>query len=126
MVVDEFNEVTDQEAPQLMANTIKALSDDGVNATVVVVGVARNVTDLVTGHESISRCCEEVPMPRMNKDELKEVIERRINHLGMQIEGNAKWKIINLSKGLPSFVHGLGKYSCYSAIDRRKRRVTES
>lgn len=125
MVIDEFNEVADPDAPQLMANTIKALSDDGVNATVVVVGVARNVTDLVSGHESISRCCEEVPMPRMNKDELKEVIERRISHLGMQIEGNAKWKIINLSKGLPSFVHGLGKYSCYSAIDRRKRKLTE-
>ena len=125
MVIDEFNEVIDQDAPQLMANAIKGLSDDGVNATVVIVGVARNVTDLVAGHESISRCCEEVPMPRMNKDELREVIERRISHLGMQIEGNAKWKIINLSKGLPSFVHGLGKYSCYSAIDRRKRKVTE-
>jgi len=126
MVVDEFNEVTDPDAPQLMANTIKGLSDDGINATVVVVGVARNVNDLIAGHESISRCCEEVPMPRMNKDELKEVIERRISHLGMQIEGNAKWKIINLSKGLPSFVHGLGKYSCYSAIDRRKRKINES
>lgn len=109
-----------------MANTIKGLSDAGVNATVVVVGVARNVTDLIAGHESISRCCEEVPMPRMDKDELKEVIERRVNQLGMQIEPNAKWKIINLSKGLPSFVHGLGKYSCYSAIDRKKRKVIEA
>jgi Cdc6-like AAA superfamily ATPase len=126
MVIDEFNEIGTPDASQLMANTIKGLSDAGVNATVVVVGVARNVTDLIEGHESISRCCEEVPMPRMNKDELKEVIERRVNQLGMQIEPNAKWKIINLSKGLPSFVHGLGKYSCYSAIDRKKRKVTEA
>ena len=125
IVVDEFNEVVDPETPQLMANTIKGLSDDGVNATVVIVGVADNVNELIQGHESISRCAEEVMMPRMMQDELKEVIEKRIAHLGMQIEGNAKWKIINLSKGLPTFVHGLGKFSCYSAIDRHRLTVTE-
>ena len=35
------------------------------------------------------------------------------------------WKIVNLSAGLPTFVHGLGKYSCYSAIDRRRMTISE-
>jgi len=126
IVVDEFNEVVDEATPQLMANTIKGLSDDGVNATVVVVGVADDVNELIAGHESISRCCEEVLMPRMQQDELRDVIETRISRLGMQIEGNAKWKIVNLSKGLPTFVHSLGKFSCYSAIDRRRLTIVES
>jgi len=125
VVVDEFNEVTDEATSQLMANTIKGLSDDGVNATVVVVGMADNVTQLIAGHKSISRCCEEVLMPRMNQEELRDVIESRVARLGMDIEGNAKWKIINLSKGLPTFVHGLGKFSCYAAIDRRRLRILE-
>lgn len=125
IVVDEFNEVTDSATPQLMANTIKGLSDDGVNATVVVVGVADDVNQLMTGHESISRCCEEVLMPRMRQEELHDVIETRVSHLGMQIEGNARWKIVNLSKGLPTFVHGLGKFSCYAAIDRRRLTIVE-
>lgn len=126
IVIDEFNEITDKTVPQLIANTIKALSDDGVNATVVIVGVADNVTDLTGGHESINRCCEEVLMPRMKQEELREVIEKRIAHLGMQIEGNAKWKIVNLSKGLPAFVHALGKFSCYAAIDRQRLQIVES
>ena len=125
IVIDEFNEITDADTPKLMANTIKALSDDGVNATVIVVGVADNVNDLIGGHESINRCCEEVLMPRMKQDELKEVIEKRVAYLNMQIEGNAKWKIINLSKGLPAFVHGLGKFSCYAAIDRQRPIIME-
>jgi hypothetical protein len=125
IVVDEFNELRDDATPQLMANTIKALSDEGVNATVVVVGVADDVNDLIAGHESISRCCEEVLMPRMNPDELREVIEKRVARLGMQIEGNAKWKIINLSKGLPTFVHSLGKFSCYAAMNRRRQLIVE-
>ncbi|MFI5386937.1 MAG: AAA family ATPase [Fimbriimonadales bacterium] len=125
IVIDEFNEVFDEATPQLMANTIKGLSDNGVNATVVVVGMADNVNQLIAGHESVSRCCEEVLMPRMKQEELRDVIETRVAHLGMQIEGNAKWKIINLSKGLPTFVHGLGKFSCYAAIDRRRLMIVE-
>src|SRR6266446_7840117 len=96
--VDEFNEVADEATPKLMANTIKGLSDEGVNATLIVVGMADNVDELIAGHESINRCCEEVLMPRMKHEELHEVIESRVARLGMQIEGNAKWKITNLSK----------------------------
>ena len=64
-------------------------------------------------------------MPRMKPDELREVIETRVGRLGMDIEGNAKWKIVNLSKGLPTFVHGLGKFSCYAAMDRRRVTIVE-
>jgi Cdc6-like AAA superfamily ATPase len=126
IVIDEFNEITDEATSQLIANTIKGLSDDGVNATVIVVGMADNVTQLIAGHKSISRCCEEVLMPRMDQDELRDVIESRVARLGMQIEGNVKWKIINLSKGLPTFVHSLGKFSCYAAIDRRRLTIVEN
>jgi hypothetical protein len=125
IVVDEFNEVADEATPKLMANTIKGLSDEGVNATLIVVGMADNVDELIAGHESINRCCEEVLMPRMKHEELHEVIESRVARLGMQIEGNAKWKITNLSKGLPTFVHSLGKFSCYAAIDRRRLTIVE-
>jgi len=126
IVVDEFNEVVDDLTPQLMANTIKGLSDAGTNATLIIVGMADNVNQLIAGHGSISRCCEEVLMPRMQQDELHDVIETRVAHLGMQIEGNAKWKIINLSKGLPTFVHSLGKFSCHAALDRRRLTIVEA
>ncbi|MEA2818756.1 MAG: hypothetical protein QOJ86_760 [Bradyrhizobium sp.] len=125
IVIDEFNEVRDPATPRLMANAIKGLSDSGVNATVIVVGVADDVNELIAGHESISRCCEEVLMPRMGQHELREVIDSRIARLGMHIEMPAKWKIVNLSAGMPTFVHGLGKYSCYAAIDRRRMTISE-
>jgi hypothetical protein len=90
----------------------------------MVVGVADNVTQLLKKHESIDRCTEEVPMPRMTNDELKELIEKRITKLGISIVPDAKWTIINLSKGLPSYVHGLGKFSCFRALARNSLNVT--
>jgi Cdc6-like AAA superfamily ATPase len=125
IAIDEFNEVRDSATPRLMANAIKGLSDEGINATVIIVGVAGDVNDLIAGHESISRCCEEVLMPRMGRDELCDVVDFRIARLGMQIESPARWKIVNLSAGLPTFVHALGKYACYAAIDRRRMTIAE-
>lgn len=116
VVLDEFNEITDVETPMLVANTIKALSDSGTNVTIIIVGVADNVTQLIENHESIQRCTEQIPMPRMTTDELSEVLDKRLRQLGYTITGDAKWKIINLAKGLPAYVHGLGKHACLSAL----------
>jgi Cdc6-like AAA superfamily ATPase len=116
VVLDEFNEITNPETPKLVANTIKALSDEGTNVTIIVVGVADNVTELIENHESIQRCTEQIPMPRMTSDEMFELLDKRLKQLGYTITADAKWKIINLAKGLPSYVHGLGKFACLAAL----------
>ncbi|MEX2617818.1 MAG: AAA family ATPase [Alphaproteobacteria bacterium] len=127
IVIDEFNEIRDDEAPVMIANVIKALSDSGTNVTIIVVGVADSVGALIEHHESIQRCTEEILMPRMNKEELVEVLDPRLKQLDFTIKGDAKWKIINLAKGLPAYVHGLGKHACLSAITTGKRlRIEEA
>jgi Cdc6-like AAA superfamily ATPase len=126
IVIDEFNLVADIEASRLMAETIKALSDEGVKATVIIVGISDSVADLIEGHQSITRCTEEILMPRMEKEEMRDVLEGRIRRLGMDIEGNAKWKAINLTKGLPAFAHGFGKEAALSAIRKKRLRIVES
>jgi hypothetical protein len=44
----------------------------------------------------------------------------------MKIVGDAKWKIINLCKGLPAFAHSLGKGAVLSAISNKKLNVLEN
>lgn len=126
IVIDEFDKVKDLEAHTLMANTIKSLSDYGVNTTIVIVGVAENITALVGEHPSIMRCLEQVHMPRMNTSERKEILDKRIPKLGMKLHQDAIWKIVELSRGLPSYVHLLGLYSTQSAIDRKSMLITET
>ena len=52
IVIDEFNEIDDPYAATITANVIKALSDVGSNVTIIVVGVADDVDDLIVTHES--------------------------------------------------------------------------
>ncbi len=125
IVIDEYNLVKAKDQSKQMAETIKAVSDEGLNVTIILVGISDTVENLVEGHGSLSRCSEEVLMPRMSSHEMQILLESRMSRLKMKIHGDAKWKIINLAKGLPSFAHALGKSATLSAVDARALVVAE-
>ncbi len=126
-VIDEFNEINDGgRTSGLLANTIKSLSDDGATATIVVVGVGDNVTELFEDHGSISRCTEETLMPRMSHLELYEIIDKRLKQLGMLIDDDARSKIVILSRGLPTYVHRLGKHAATRAVNDLRYSISEA
>ncbi|MDQ6867879.1 MAG: ATP-binding protein [Pseudomonadota bacterium] len=127
LIIDEYDKFGERKKTnELMANTIKSLSDYGVNVTVILVGVADNINDLMGEHESLGRCVEQIPMPRMNIGERKEILDKIIPRLGMKLHDDAMWKIVHLSRGLPSYVHSLGLYSTESAIHRHSMLITET
>jgi Cdc6-like AAA superfamily ATPase len=126
IIFDEFDKTSTPSTKQMMSHTLKAISDSGVNATVVVVGVADDITTLVEEHESLKRNLEEIKMPRMSKDELNEILTKRIAQLGMEIDGDARWKIVVLSRGLPEYVHSLGKHAVLQALELKKMKVLEA
>ena len=126
VIIDEYNKISDPDCHTLMANTIKALSDYAVNVTVVLVGVAENVNELIGQHPSIQRCLEQVPMPRMTTQERKEILDKIIPRLGMSLDGDALWKIVHLSRGLPAYVHSLGLYATQTAIGRKSIKILEA
>lgn len=120
IVLDEFDRIKDRITTQLVADTIKALSDYSVNATVVIVGVAEDVSTLIQGHESITRSLIQIKMPRMSTEELKQLVLTRYMRCGIQTDADAVWKIIFLSRGLPYYAHLLAMHAARYAIDNRK------
>jgi Cdc6-like AAA superfamily ATPase len=77
VVIDEFDRLTDERPRVLLADTIKALSDYSSSTTVVVVGGADDVSELIRGHQSLARAVVQVKMPRMSQDELAQIIQSR-------------------------------------------------
>ncbi len=125
VIVDEFDKAQDEDLRPLIANLIKSLSDYSVNITIILVGVADDVGDLVGENESIARCIEQIHMPRMSNIEMREILEKRIPQLGLTIHIDALWKIITLARGLPSYVHLLGMYAVQDAAKHRSSRISE-
>lgn len=126
IIIDEFDKIRDAGAKELTANLVKSLSDYSVNATIVLVGVAENVTELVRDHESVRRPLVQIKLERMPNSELNEIIDQRLTLTPMKLEGDARWKIVTLARGLPFYVHMLGRYAFQNAIAERRLKVVDS
>jgi Cdc6-like AAA superfamily ATPase len=126
VVLDEFDRIEDESVTSLMADTIKALSDYSVNATVVIVGVAEDVAGLIKGHESIARSLIQVRMPRMSQDELAEIILSRYKKCGMRADDEAIWKMTFLARGIPYYAHLLGMHAARAAVALPTRVVSSN
>ncbi len=124
LIIDEYSEVEDEAAKKLTANLIKEFYDFTVTTTVILVGVAENISELIEDHASIDRALVEVPLNRMSPGELKEIIDKRVNRTIMTFTGDAVWTIIALSRGLPYFTQTLSKHAALHAIDGRRTEVT--
>lgn len=122
--VDEFDVVADIATRKAMAETVKVLSDQGVYATVVIVGVADSVTDLIAEHASIERNLVQVPMPRMDVQYLEQIIEAGLGKAEMTIESQACHRIAVLSQGLPQFVHLLAQRAGLLVAEDDRSHIT--
>ncbi|MGX1164255.1 DNA-binding ferritin-like protein (Dps family)/GTPase SAR1 family protein [Bradyrhizobium sp. USDA 372] len=124
IIIDEYSEVSDEEAKKLTANLIKEFYDFTISTTVILVGVAENISELIEDHASIDRAIVQISLNRMSDAELKEIIQKRANRTVMTFSGDAMWTIIVLSRGLPYFTQTLSKFAALHAIDNHRTEVT--
>jgi hypothetical protein len=122
-IIDEFDTVESDDARQAMADTLKFLSDKNVPATVMLIGVADDVEDLIHQHQSTERCLAQVPMDRMSLKEIATVISEGLAQVGMTIDEDALKMVSYISKGLPYYPHLLGLYSGREALANKSLRV---
>jgi len=122
-IFDEFDRLEDQRARRTMADTIKLLSDQDIRATVIIIGVADTVDDLIAEHQSIERALVQIQMPRMSISELNEILNKGTTRLGMKIVASAKNEMSMLSQGLPHYTHLLGLHASRQALDSRRMEI---
>lgn len=125
IILDEFDRLKDGNAKTLVSDVIKSLSDYNSNCTLVFVGVAKSVAELISNHASVSRALVQVPMPRLGKTELGDIVRLRLRRLGMSIDDHALWRITFLSAGLPFYTHALGRHSALRAVMSKRKNITE-
>lgn len=124
IILDEYDRINDQMTATLISDTIKTLSDNGVNATILLIGVADNVDQLISEHQSIERALVQIPMPRMSNDEIGQIIDKGMAALGMDIQSAARQKIVKLSQGVPYVTHLLGLHATKAALHADSQTVT--
>lgn len=125
IVLDEFDKIPDNKTKLLMTDTIKSLSDHGVNAKLVLVGIAENAEELLEHHGSISRALKQVKMPRLSLNELEQVVSVRYKRCGLKIDDEALFQIAFLSRGLPYYSHLIGRHAALASLSNKRLTVRD-
>jgi len=123
LIIDEFDRLP-QKVKAAFADTIKNLSDHAVPVTVVLVGVADSVDDLIREHQSVERALVQIRMPRMSSQEIQEIVTNGLHNLGMSIDPDAMERITILSQGLPHYTHLLARDSTRGALAKGSLQIT--
>jgi hypothetical protein len=120
MIVDEFDLLKEQAARELTANLLKSLHDRAINVTVVLIGVAENVRELIIDHQSLRRVLSLVKLERMNIIDLNKILDNRLRLTPLKFSDEARSEILTLSCGLPYYVQILGKSTTQNAIKQQR------
>ena len=123
VVFDEFDRIQDRTVTVAMADTIKTLSDYSVSATILLIGVADSIDELIEEHQSIERAIVQVPMPRMSPQETKQIVLNGLARLSMEIDSDSLDEIASLSQGLPYITHLLALQSVRAALAEKNLKI---
>jgi Cdc6-like AAA superfamily ATPase len=124
IIVDEMDRLKrDAYFTALMADTIKTFSDHSTNITLILVGVANSVEELMAEHLSIERALIQIQMPRMSAEELTEILHKGLDVLSMDMDSAVVDSIVFLSQGLPNYVHLLALYASQAAIRENSSNI---
>lgn len=127
IVFDEFDRPKDVSMRAEMSETIKQLSNSPSNTTtIILVGIASNVTQLISQHASAVRALVQVRMPRMNSDEIKRIVTDRLKATPITITDDALWRVAHLSSGLPFYAHAIGQAASLLCVKTKRLSITES
>jgi Holliday junction resolvasome RuvABC ATP-dependent DNA helicase subunit len=122
-IIDEFDRAKPTTS-RAFTDLIKALSDFSVDCTIIMVGVADAVDKLVADHASINRALIQVHLPRMEAQELEEILIHAETSLAVEFSPEARRLIVNVSQGLPHYTHLIGLNSLRkAALEHLSRRI---
>jgi Cdc6-like AAA superfamily ATPase len=125
VIFDEFDRLGAAEGKDraIFADTIKTLSDRVAPATLVIVGVADDVGELIREHGSVERALVQIRMPRMSREELAEIATKGVESARMRIAKTSVSRITALSQGLPHYTHLLTQLAAQAALSERRADI---
>jgi ATP-dependent 26S proteasome regulatory subunit len=125
IIIDELDRVANADVTTLLADTIKTLSDNAIKTTLILVGVADAVDELIGEHPSIERPLKQVHMQRMSKAELLEIVDKGLSKIeGLTIDSAPRARMADLAQGLPFYTHMLARESGLTAVMNKRTNIT--
>ena len=123
LVVDEYDRVTNEETKSKLAELIKNMSDASAPVTILLIGVAEDVDELLGKHPSLQRTLVTIPLPLMTAPEIEAIILGGEEKSGLRFAPGVRRAIVDLAQGLPYHAQLLCLFAARNALRRHASTV---
>ncbi len=123
LVLDEFDRIDDPAVQSEVAALMKLLSDMHARVQIVIVGIAANVDDLISGHPSLRRHMLVVPVGPIAADDLRTLLDMCAGKSDMAFAPDAAAAIVHSAYGSPYHVRLFGVEAALAADARGSDRI---
>jgi Cdc6-like AAA superfamily ATPase len=123
LVLDEYDRITNEATKNKLAELIKNMSDAAAPVTILLIGVAENVDELLGRHPSLRRTLVTVPLPLMTAREIEAIISTGERKSGLTFAPDVRRTIVAFAQGLPYHAQLLCLFAARSAVRRHSARV---
>jgi Cdc6-like AAA superfamily ATPase len=123
LVIDEYDRVTSETTKSKLAELIKNMSDASAPTTLLLIGVAEDVDELLGKHPSLQRTLVTIPLPLMTAAEIDAIIVDGGRKFGRRFAGAVRARIVELAQGLPYHAQLLCLFAARSALRRHSAEV---
>jgi uncharacterized protein len=125
IIFDELDRLEDSSVLERLAELSKMFSTLHTNVTLVFIGVASSVDDLLAGHASNIRNFQQVLLGQMPPNELSGIITRGEDILKLSFTSPVKERIVMLSDGYPYYLHLIATNAARVALEQGSSVVDE-
>ncbi|MGW8188807.1 ATP-binding protein [Sphingomonas hankookensis] len=123
LVLDEFDRIDDAAVQSEVAALMKLLSDMHARVQIVIVGIAANVDDLISGHPSLRRHMLVVPVGPIAADDLRTLLDSCADKCGMAFAPDAAAAVVHSAYGSPYHARLFGLEAALVADARGSDRI---
>ncbi len=123
LFIDEYDRVTSDLFRNQLAELLKNLSDRGARVSIIILGVAQNLDQLLGYHPSIRRNVVGIPITRMSDEEVAQILKLGATPAHLTYAAEAEKDIIRKTAGSPYYTRLLALYSCRNAIEADESEV---
>ena len=124
LIIDEFDRLENEQTKNMIADTLKHVSDRALNLSFFLIGVSSSLEQLLGHHPSIQRNVVGITLPAMTSEEIGSIIERGAAISEVSFSPRLVREVVRLANGSPYLAHLLGLRLLQSARRRESKEVT--
>jgi hypothetical protein len=125
VVIDEFDQITNEEDHGRFALLLKQISDQKIPVRLIFCGIADTIEKLFSHHASLFRQVHCEMVDRLSLQACLEIMEDASNALKIEMRNDFKYRIAQISDGFPAFVHLIAEKVFTATYDRTLTSVTQ-